>query len=90
MSQIIRLTTTMAFNLDDMLVSASISKQHKFNGLINTLELKDTIRDLFSGSTDKIIINNVEGRVGEFRANLLHLFQQNTLLTLRKSTIRNV
>ena len=50
------------FDLEKTLLSASLTKEHKFDGLKNTSELNDTVKDIFNGCTSELIINSVQGR----------------------------
>ena len=58
------------FDLEKTLLSASLTKEHKFDGLKNTSELNDTVKDIFNGCTSELIINSVQGRTDEFKTRL--------------------
>ena len=52
----------------DVLAMASLTTDLKFTGLKNTNELIETLKELFSFSNIKI--NNVEGEISRFKADL--------------------
>ena len=60
-----------AFDLKETLLSASLSNNFKYDGLENTSELVDTVKDLFCGCTSELIVASVKGKTDQFQAKIL-------------------
>lgn len=88
------------FNLTETLLSANFAVKQRFQGLQNTSELKDSVKDMF-GVGMQIEVDSVQGRPDEFKAKvfcnvkteddvqkLIDKFQQNTYITVKNSKLR--
>ena len=95
------LVLNMEFDLKEALLLASFSVKQRFQGFRNTEELKDTVKDVFSGVNEELTIIDVQGRLDNFEAkiginvrtedkieNLLEKFEENTKVTVKKSVIK--
>ena len=91
----------MEFDLQETLLAANLTRNLKFQGLCNTSELRYTMLGFFYGSEFRIVINKVQGKSEELRAELaadiktsdgvkelIEVFERNTLLTLRSLIIK--
>ena len=58
----------MERDIREAIIAASMTNDLKFSGYRNTVELIDTVKELFSFFDIKI--DNVEGKIDCFRANL--------------------
>ena len=89
------------FDLQEILLSSSLSNTLKYDGLENTAELVDTVKDLFCGYKSELIVASVKGTVEKFHAEILtgvkteeeveslkELYMSNTEETLKKATTR--
>ncbi len=84
------------FDLKEALLLAGFSVKQQFQGYRNTAELKDTVRDMFSGID--IIVEDIQGRPDHFEAvvrtaiksedRILEKFMENTQVTVKKSVVK--
>ena len=88
----------MEQTLEDALLLADVAAKQNFQGLSNTEELKETVLEMFTGCTETIILEHVQGSTKEFRCTLLSearscesvdsilsTFERNTFITMKKS-----
>ena len=86
-----------AFNLNETLLSAKFAEKQRFQGLRNTSELMDSLKDMFGLD---IQIEYIQGRPDEFKAKVfcnlyteddvamfIDKLQQNTYITVKKSKL---
>ena len=59
------------FNINEALLWAEFSTKQGFQGLRNTQELFDTVIEMFSGTSRKMVVDFVQGRPGEFKTKIL-------------------